>query len=126
MSTSLNTPARTRHAFPDDDRGGDIQRHPGVVPFPVPRRSLDVRLLVADAGLVPRLRDAVDVGAERDHRLARSPFRDERSGNPRDASLNLEAVLLEQAGQVFGRLDLLHAELTEGEDLVDHLLDRLG
>ena len=57
--------------------------------------------------------------------LPDAPLRDQRGGNAGDAALDLEAVLLEDAGEVLRRLDLLHAELAEGEDLIDHLLDHL-
>ena len=40
-----------------------------------------------------------------------------RGRNAGDAALDLEAVLLEDAGQVLGRLELLEAELAEAEDL---------
>ena len=48
---------------------------PGVVAFAVPGRAFDDRIVVGDAGLLRRLRDAVDVRAERDDRLARAPRR---------------------------------------------------
>ena len=43
-------------------------------------------------------------------------------GNARDALLDREAFLLEDAGQVSLRLELLEPELAEAEDRVDHLL----
>ena len=43
-------------------------------------------------------------------------------GHAGDAAFDLEAVLLENAGQVLRRLELLEAELAEAEDLIDHLL----
>ena len=98
---------------------------PGVVPFAVAGRALNERVLVADARLVAGLRDAVDVGAERDHRFAGAPSGDECGRNSGDAALDLEAVLLEDAGEVFRRLDFLHPELAVREDLIDHLLDHL-
>ena len=52
-------------------------------------------------------------------------LRDPRRRNAGDAALDREAVLLEDAGQVLRRLDLLEAELAEAEDLVDHLLREL-
>ena len=62
---------------------------------------------------------------------AMTGFPDPQRGGPRggdsgDAPLDLEAVLLEQTGQVLRRLELLHPELTEREDLVDDLLNELG
>ena len=55
------------------DRRGDVERLPGVVPFAVARRAFDHRIVIGDAGLLRRLRNAVDVRAEREHRLARAP-----------------------------------------------------
>src|SRR5262249_6486060 len=53
-------------------------------------------------------------------------FGDPRGGNARDSPLDTEAVLLEDAGEILRRLDLLHPELAEREHLVDHLLGELG
>ena len=94
----------------------------GVVPFAVAGRAFDHRLVIRDAGLLRRLRDAVDVGAERDDRLARSPRRHERGRNAGDAFLHGEAVLLQDVDQVAVGLELLEAQLAVAEDLVDHLL----
>ena len=43
-------------------------------------------------------------------------------GNAGDAARDLEAVLLEHAGEVLRRLLFLHPKLAEAEDLIDHLL----
>ena len=51
-----------------------------------------------------------------------SPGRHERGGNAGDAALDLEAFLLENAGQVFRGFELLKAELAEAEDGIDHHL----
>ena len=99
------------------DRGGDVQRLAGVVPFAVARRAFDDRIVIRDAGLLRRLRNAVDVRAQRDHRLARSPGRHERGRDAGDALLDGEAVLPQDVDQVRLRLDLLEAELAEAEDL---------
>ena len=89
------------------------------------RRAFDHRLVIRDARLLRRLRNAVDVGAQRDHRLARSPRRHERGRNAGDAFLHAEAVLLEDVDQVAVGLELLKSELAVAEDLVDHLLRHL-
>ena len=107
------------------DRRDDVERHAGVVAFAVTRRALDDRIVIRDARLLRRLRNAVDVGAERDHRLARSVGRHPRRRNARLPARHLEAELLELRGQVPRRLDFLHAELAEAEDGVDHLLREL-
>ena len=95
---------------------------PRVVSFAVAGRAGDDRILVADAGLLIRLRDVVDVGAERDDRLARAPRGDPGGRNAGEAARDLEAVLLENAGEVLRRLLFLDSELAEAEHLVDHLL----
>ena len=92
----------------------------GVVAFAVAGRAFDHRLVPADAGLLRSLRDVVDIGAERDHRLAGSPRRHPRGGNAGDAALDLEAFLLENAGEVLRGLELLEPELAEAEDAIDH------
>ena len=74
------------HDLLDRERRRDLQRHAGVVSFAVARRALDHRLVLRDARLLRRLRDAVDVGAQRDDRLARSPGRHPRRRNAGDAS----------------------------------------
>ena len=82
------------HDLLDRDRGGDVQRHAGVVPFAVTGRALDHRIVIRDARLLRGLGNAVDVGPERDHRLARSPGRHPRRRDARDPALDREAVLL--------------------------------
>ena len=63
---------------------------PELCPSPWPGCAFDHRVVIGDAGLLRRLGDAVDVGAERDHRLAGSPRRDERRGNAGDAFLDVK------------------------------------
>ena len=55
---------------------------PELWPSPWPGRAFDHRLVPGDAGLLRRLRNVVDVGAERDHRLARSPVATHAVGMP--------------------------------------------
>ena len=114
------------HDLLDRERGGDLQRHAGVVPFAVAGRTFDDRLVPGDARLLRRLRDVVDVGAERDHRLAAAPRRRPRRRNAGDALLNREAVLLEDRREVLRRLELLEPGLREAEHHVVHLLDVLA
>ena len=89
------------------------------------RRARDDRIVIRDAGLLRRLRNVVDVGSERDHRLARAPARHPRGRNAGEVLLNREAVLLEDAGEVLRRLELLEPELAEAEHLIDHPLNEL-
>lgn len=110
------------HDLLDRDRGGDVERHAGVVPFTVSGSAGNQRIVVGDAGLLGRLRDAVDVGPEREHGLTRSPARHERGGNAGDPLLHREPVLPEDVDQVPIRLDFLEPELAEAEHGVHHLL----
>ena len=104
------------------DRRGDVDRLSRVVSLAVSRPAFDQRVAVGDAGLLRRLRDAVDVGAERNHRLAGSPARHERGRDAGDPLFDREPVLLQEVDQIAVRLLLLKAELTVAEDLIDHLL----
>jgi hypothetical protein len=104
-------------------RGGNLQRHPGVVPLTVPGRADHDRIAVGDARLLRRLRDAVDIRSERDHRFARSPRCHPRRRDAGEVVLDGEPVLLEDVGEVLRRLVLLEAELAEAEDLIVHALD---
>src|SRR6185437_13847493 len=80
------------------DRRRDVERLARVVAFAVPGRTGDEWIVIADAGLLVRLWDVVDVAR------------------------HLEAILLENAGEIARRLLFLHSELAEAEDLIDHLL----
>ena len=71
------------------------------------------------------LRNVVDIAAQRDHGLSRSPARYPCSGNAGHAALDLEAFFLQDAGEIFRGLNLLKAELTEAEDAVHHDLHLL-
>src|SRR6185369_7633928 len=57
------------------DGRGDVHRHAGVVAFTVSGRRGNDGILVADARLLARLWNVVDVGAQRDDRLAGPPRR---------------------------------------------------
>ena len=98
----------------------DVQGHAGIVAFAVARRAFDHRLVPADAGLLRRLRDVVDVAAEGDHGLARSPTGHPRGGNAGDAALDFEALFFEDAGEVLGGFEFLEAQFAEAEDAVHH------
>jgi hypothetical protein len=89
-------------------------------------RAFDDRIVIGHAGLLRRLRNAVDVGAEGDDGLAAPEGRHPRRRDARLASGDREAVLLEHTGQVLRRLDLLKAEFTEAEHRVHGFLGKLG
>ena len=103
-------------------RGDDVERRAGVVAFAVPRRALDERIVIRHARLLRALRDAVDVGPERNHRTSRAPLRDPGGWNAGHAILNDEAVVAQQLAEIALRLDFLEADLAEAEDHVVHLL----
>ena len=130
-----------RDARPDDDGPGDAlafhhflggesshhdHRLAGVVALAVAGSTLDERVVVRDPGLLGRLRDPVDVAAQRNHGRARTPTRHPGGGDAGDPFLDLEAVVAEDAGDVAGGLDLLEAELAEAEDGIHHHLRQLG
>ena len=98
---------------------------PGVVAFAVAGRALDHRVVIGHTGRLVALRNAVDVGAERDHRLAAAPLGHPRGRDAGDAVLDGEAVVAQQLAQVALGLDLLEADLAEAEDHVVHLLAEL-
>ncbi len=106
-------------------RRNDVHRLPGVMAFAVSRRARNDGVVIRHARLLRGLRNAVEIGAQRDHRLARAPRRHPRRRYSRDAVLDLEAILLQQIGQVLRRLELLEAELAEAEHRVDHHLHEL-
>ena len=113
------------HDLLHGERGDDVHGLAGVVTFAVARCAVDHRLPIADARQLRRFRNAVDVGAERDDGLAAAPRRPPRRRHARDAGLDFEAVLFEQAGQIALRLELLERELGEREQAVDDLLRQL-
>ena len=80
-------------------RGNDIERHTGIVAFSVTRGAFDHRIVIRHAGLLRSLRDIVDIGSERDDRLALPPRRDKCGGNAGDAAFDLESFLLENSGR---------------------------
>src|SRR3569832_508346 len=96
-----------------------------LTPCPEARRSLHKLQIARDTGNLRRLRNAIEIGAERDHRLARAPGRHPRGWNARHTLAHGEAVLLEDAADVLRRLEILKAELTDAEDLIDELLREL-
>ena len=150
MSTSLNSPSRTNQAFEASCSSatpghsisvpGSLSRSmmrftasaatilsgmPVLCPSPWPGAPSMIGSAIGHARLLRRLRDAVDVGAERDDRLAAAPGGHPGGRDAGDAALHLEAVLLEHAGEVPRGLDLLHAQLPEAEHRVHHLLRHL-
>ncbi len=110
------------HDFLHRQRSGDVQRDAGIVAFAVAGRAFDHRLMPGDAGLLRGLRDVIDIGAERDHRLAFAPRSHPSGGDAGHAALDLEAFLFQDARQIFRGFELLEAQLAEAEDAVDHHL----
>ena len=110
------------HDLLEHDRRGDVQRHARVVSLAVSGSALEERIVIRDAGLLRPGRDAVDVGSERDDRLARSPRRHPGRRNSGDPLLDGEPLLTQDVRQVLRRLDFLEPELAEAEHGVHHLL----
>ena len=110
------------YLFFQHERGGDINGHAGVVAFAVARRAFDDGIVIRDAGLLRSARDTVFIRDERDDGFSAAVRRDPGGGNARNSLFDLEAVFLEDAGNVFRGFDFLEAEFTEAENLVDHLL----
>src|SRR3546814_19426799 len=97
----------------------------------MPRRTIDHRLAPRDAGRLARLRDAVDIAAQRDHRAvgAVRPPRGPPRRPTRDVTRDRETFLFEQGGKIPLRLMFLEAALGKAEQfLIDdfrHLPPRL-
>src|SRR5712692_712596 len=90
--------------------------------FAVAGRAVNDGIVIGNAGLLRRARDAVNSGDERDGWLAASPRRHPGRGDFGNAALDAEAVLLENAGNVSRGLEFLEAELAVAVDLIHHLL----
>src|SRR5436305_13993979 len=85
--------------------------------------AIDHRVVIGDAGLLRGLRDAIDVRAESDDWLARSPGGHPGGWDAGDAALDAEAFFFEDVGQILRGLELLKAKLAEAED---HIIHDLG
>src|SRR5207253_2869026 len=97
-----------------------------VMTLAVAGGAFDDWIVIGDARLLRRLRDPVDVGADGDYRFARAPGGHPGGRNRRNASLDRESVLLEDAGEILRGFHLLKTELPEAEHLIDHLLRELA
>ena len=69
---------------------------------------------------------AIDIGIERDHRLAGAPAGDPHGGYAGHAILDGEARIGQDAGQVALGFNLLEAQFGKTEDRFDDLLGQLG
>ena len=103
----------------------DIHRLSRVMALTVPGSHGEDRLAVPHARLLIGLGNAIDIRSQGDHRAARAPSRRPRAGHSRDPQLDLEAVVLQQPGQVSLGLELLKAEFAERKQLVDNFLYQL-
>ena len=114
------------HDLLDREDGRDVERDTGVMALAMARRAVNERRVGRGAGALGGLWYAIDIGADRDDRLAVPPGGKPRGGDAGDAALDGEAFLFENAGQVFGSFEFLETQLAEAEDLVDHDLGLLG
>jgi hypothetical protein len=104
------------------ERRRQHQRLPGVVPFTMARRAGHEFLACHHPRRLIRGGQPVDVGANRDDRMARSPFRHPGGRHVRVAALNVEALLHEGIGDPALGLDFLKSEFAEAEQTIDQLL----
>ncbi len=111
-----------RHDLLQHQGGRHVHRLAGVVAFPVAGSAGYQRRVVSHAGLLRRLRQAIDIGHESDHRFPRSPRGDERRRHSGHAAGDLKPIFLEQARDVSRSLHFLKSKLGEAEDFVHHLL----
>src|SRR5208283_3077905 len=110
------------HQLLQDNGGGHLHGHAGVVPFSMAGRSLDDGRVVSDAGFLRSAMNAVNIGDERDHGFAAAEARNPRRGNAGNAALDRKSVFLEDGGDVARGLHFLKAQFAVAVDLVDHLL----
>jgi hypothetical protein len=108
------------HDFLHGQRSRNVQRDAGIVAFAVAGRAFDHRLMPGDGRLLRCLRNVVDIGAERDDRLALAPGSHPSRGDAGHAALDLETFLFEDSREVFGGFELLEAQLAKAEDTIDH------
>ena len=99
---------------------------PRVVSLAVSGCPHDERIAIRHPWFLRCLRNTVDIGPQRDDRLARTPGCHPRTGYAGDTVLYLEPVLLENIGDVSLGLELLEPELGEAEHAVDHLLGEVA
>src|SRR5260370_7028193 len=85
------------HQLLDGERRDDVDSLAGIVAFAVTRRPFDERLPIGDARLLRGFREAIDVAAERDHRMSEAPPRHPRGGNAPDPALAREDALFNQS-----------------------------
>ncbi len=110
------------HQLLDGKRRHDVDGLTGIVAFAVARRPFDERLPISDARLLRGFREAIDVAAERDHRMSGAPPRHPCGRNAGDAALDREAVVFEQSGEIFRRLEFLIGKFAETENgVIDQL-----
>src|SRR5690606_28538831 len=73
-----------------------------------------------------RGRQPVDIASQADDRLAFAPPGDPAGRQSGDFALDLEAVLFENLGNIFGRLELVKCQFPEAEDRIVDLLRQLA
>ncbi len=85
-------------------------------------RAFDDGIVIRDAGFLRSARDAVFIRDEGDDGFSAAVGRDPGRGNVCNSLFDLEAIFLENTGNVFRGFDFLEAEFAEAENLVNHLL----
>src|SRR3954451_19017229 len=89
-------------------------------------RALDDELLLGEARGLRIVRHGIVFGVDRDNRMTGAVGGAEAGRKARDAALDLEVALLQEVRHQLRRFELLHAELTEIEDVVAEQGDGAG
>lgn len=110
------------HEFFQDQSGGNVHSHPGIVAFAVSRCAFDERVVIRHPGPLRGARDAVDIRDEGDHRFPAPVRRHPRGRNSCHSAFHLKAIFLEDSRDVARGFKFLKTEFAEAEDLVHHLL----
>jgi hypothetical protein len=82
------------HQFLQDNRGGHLHGHTGVVSFSMARRAFDEGGMIRNARFLRGPRNAVNIGDKRDHRFAAAVARHPSRGNTGNAALDSKAIFL--------------------------------
>ena len=116
------------HDLLHGERSYDVHGLAGVMSLTVPGGHANDRITIGDTGLLVRLWNPVDVGAQGDDRGpgAIRPTRGPRGRHAGDAELDVEALVFEKPRQITLGLELLHPQFSEREQVIDDLLHELG
>ncbi len=114
------------HHILQRQRRHDLQWHAGIMAFAMPWRAFQHGLDLRAAGILRQAQQAIDVAAQRNLGPAAAPGGGPCGRNAGHAALHLEAILFQNAGQIFRRAHFLKAGFGIAEHLVHHDLRQLG